>query len=83
MFLLNHHPEHGRALDQQDEATLGPDAVPAVRRFLAYWHATEPTPLLSLPSLARRLAVGSPFVKDESTRLGLGSFKALGGASLF
>ena len=39
-----------------------------------------PTPLHTLPGLARQLGVEAIYVKDESRRLGLGSFKALGGA---
>lgn len=38
------------------------------------------TPLRSVPSLAERMGVGAVLVKDESDRMGLGSFKALGGA---
>ncbi len=37
-----------------------------------------PTALHDLPSLADELGVGRVFVKDESTRLGLPAFKALG-----
>ncbi|TDD48109.1 diaminopropionate ammonia-lyase [Saccharopolyspora elongata] len=36
------------------------------------------TPLLEIPSLAERLGVGRLWVKDESSRLGLQSFKILG-----
>ena len=38
-----------------------------------------PTPLLALPSLAKRLGLGEVRVKDESRRFGFGAFKALGG----
>ena len=38
------------------------------------------TPLRSFDQLAARLGVGRIFIKDESARLGLSSFKALGGA---
>ena len=38
------------------------------------------TPLHSFERLARRLGVRRVFVKDETARLGLSSFKALGGA---
>lgn len=41
--------------------------------------AYAPTPLVRLPGLARKLGVGRVLVKDESKRMGLGSFKALGG----
>ncbi|MFF1380450.1 pyridoxal-phosphate dependent enzyme [Streptomyces sp. NPDC058308] len=37
-----------------------------------------PTPLHELPFLAREFTVARVFVKDESTRLGLPAFKALG-----
>lgn len=37
-----------------------------------------PTPLTELPSLAAELGVGRVLVKDESQRLGLPAFKALG-----
>jgi diaminopropionate ammonia-lyase len=38
----------------------------------------EPTPLVELPSLAVELGVGHVLAKDESSRLGLPAFKALG-----
>ncbi|HEX2492304.1 MAG TPA: diaminopropionate ammonia-lyase [Steroidobacter sp.] len=38
------------------------------------------TPLVKLDGIARRARVGRVFYKDESSRFGLGSFKALGGA---
>jgi diaminopropionate ammonia-lyase len=40
--------------------------------------AYEPTPLVPLDSLAKHLGLGDIFVKDESQRLGLNSFKSLG-----
>ncbi|TDC14285.1 pyridoxal-phosphate dependent enzyme [Kribbella albertanoniae] len=40
--------------------------------------AYRPTPLTSVPSLAAELGVGQVLVKDESQRLGLPAFKALG-----
>lgn len=44
------------------------------------WPGYRPTPLQRRPGLAERVRVGSLFYKDEATRFGLGSFKALGGA---
>jgi diaminopropionate ammonia-lyase len=38
----------------------------------------RPTPLTAVPALARELGVGRVLVKDESQRLGLPAFKALG-----
>lgn len=39
-----------------------------------------PTSLTTLPALAQELGIAQLFAKDESSRMGLGSFKALGGA---
>jgi diaminopropionate ammonia-lyase len=44
------------------------------------WDGYEPTPLHDLPALARQAPLGAIRLKDEATRFGLGSFKALGGA---
>jgi diaminopropionate ammonia-lyase len=52
-----------------------PDAVlPFVRTLPGY----AVTPLTDVPPLAAELGVGRVFVKDESRRLGLPAFKALG-----
>lgn len=42
--------------------------------------AYQPTPLQSLDALARQLGIAALWAKDETQRMGLGSFKALGGA---
>ncbi|GAA3372804.1 diaminopropionate ammonia-lyase [Streptomyces sannanensis] len=49
-----------------------------VRDFHASLPGYAPTPLTELPSIAAELGVGRVFVKDESFRLGLPAFKALG-----
>ncbi|WP_405920754.1 diaminopropionate ammonia-lyase [Streptomyces longwoodensis] len=49
-----------------------------VRAFHSSLPGYAPTPLTELPSLAEELGVGRVFVKDESWRLGLPAFKALG-----
>lgn len=49
-----------------------------VRDFHAALPDYAPTPLVELPELAVELGVGRVFVKDESCRLGLPAFKALG-----
>ena len=53
-----------------------PDSAPLQfhRRLPGY----EPSPLLGAPSLAAELGLGRVWVKDESSRLGLPSFKILG-----
>jgi diaminopropionate ammonia-lyase len=80
MFLLNTHPDYRKPLDPVDAKAVGVDAVASVERFLAFRHAAQPTPLVTLPSLADHLGIAALHLKDESTRLGLGSFKALGGS---
>jgi len=49
-----------------------------VRDFHAGLPGYSPTALTELPVLASELGVGRVFVKDESSRLGLPAFKALG-----
>ena len=44
------------------------------------WPGYAVTPLRALPGLARALGLAGLSYKDESSRFGLGSFKALGGA---
>lgn len=50
------------------------------RSVIAQWNGYSITPLHSLAGLASELKVAKVNYKDESTRFGLGSFKALGGA---
>jgi diaminopropionate ammonia-lyase len=64
---------NGAALDWRCPAA--PTEVQAFHRGLADY---VPTPLRDVPSLATELGVGRLLVKDESERLGLGAFKALG-----
>jgi len=66
-------------LDPADEELLGPNAPIGPLRFLASL-GSVPTPLMGLPDLADSLGVGAIYLKNEGERLGLGSFKALGGA---
>src|SRR5690606_19218116 len=55
-------------------ARPGPDPSAYHRRLPGY----APTPLHDAPTLAADLGVGRVSVKDESSRLGLPSFKILG-----
>lgn len=80
MFLLNNHPEYRQPLDPADAETLGVAAANEVERFLSFRENHAETPLVALPRLATEIGVGAIHVKDEGHRLGLGSFKALGGA---
>lgn len=80
MFLKNTHTDHRKPLDQRDVETLGIAAAQEVERHLALRKNHSETPLVPLPGLAAETGVASIHVKDEGHRLGLGSFKALGGA---
>lgn len=48
--------------------------------LLRHCPAAAETPLREMPQLASALGVGAMYFKDESQRMGLGSFKALGAA---
>ncbi|MGO4675917.1 diaminopropionate ammonia-lyase [Bosea sp. 2YAB26] len=80
MFLPNHHPDRRKALDPIDAETLSIAAAAEVERHLSYRENHVETPLHALPAMAAELGVRAIHVKDEGHRLGLGSFKALGGA---
>ena len=80
MYLQNTLSDYGQALDPRDAGTLGRTGADAVTRILTLREGNAPTPLIALPNLARDLGLASVHVKDEGQRLGLGSFKALGGA---
>ena len=80
MFLPNKHPFYRRTLDPIDAETLGLKAADEVERHLTYRDNHAPTPLHALPALAAEIGVGAIHIKDEGFRLGLGSFKALGGS---
>jgi diaminopropionate ammonia-lyase len=80
MFLTNTNPAYRSSLDPRDAETLGIEAATTVSRFLSYRDHNAETPLVSLSGLARELGISSIHMKDEGFRLGLGSFKALGGS---
>lgn len=80
MFLTNTNSLHRSPLDARDAETLGLSAAAEVERFLTFRKNNAATPLVALPNLADKNGVASIHVKDESHRLGLGSFKALGGS---
>lgn len=75
-YCLNHRT-------RPKSAALAHTDQEALERAMAF-HSTipdyAPTPLVSLPGLARELGVDRLWVKDESKRFGLNAFKALGGS---
>jgi len=80
MFLPNRHPGYRTPLHPADAEMLGEAGAAAAERYLGFREGHAPTPLHALPTLAAALGVGAVHIKDEGQRLGLGSFKALGGA---
>ncbi|MGW8267809.1 MAG: diaminopropionate ammonia-lyase, partial [Longimicrobiales bacterium] len=79
-YLLNPRAERDRPYGDRERSILDAGSNAAAFREIASWQGYEPTPLLALPHLARGLGVGNLWYKEEGNRLGLGSFKALGGA---
>lgn len=80
MFLLNTHTDYRKPLEAVDAEILGPAAADKAAFFLSHRENHKITPLHALPALAAELGLGAIFMKDEGHRLGLGSFKALGGS---
>jgi diaminopropionate ammonia-lyase len=80
MLTINQLPEYGQPLDAEDVRHFDLPAAHEVEQLLRLCPRHRRTPLLALPGLARSLGLRGILVKDEASRLGLGSFKALGGA---
>ena len=59
---------------------LGVQGRARATHFLSACPMNLATPLYAMPDLANKLGIGSLAIKDEGQRLGLVSFKALGGA---
>ena len=69
--------------DQRPETVfpdfLNPEAVRKIWNFHRSVPGYRPTPLIELRAMAARWKIKGVFIKDESQRFGLNSFKALGG----
>ncbi len=59
---------------------LTPAGFQRAKAEITAWSGYAPTPLLDLPNLALQVGVAAVRMKNEASRFGLGSFKALGGA---
>jgi diaminopropionate ammonia-lyase len=82
-FSLFENPRATEAADYAEDGRneiLGLAAFAAAKSEIASWPGFAPTPLRPLSGLARAAGIGGLFYKDEASRFGLGSFKALGGA---
>src|SRR6056300_700675 len=73
------NPWYGKGLPDFDPAGVSV-AVDAPLRLLQHCPVAQPTPLANCADLAKKLGLASLHIKDERTRMRLGSFKALGAA---
>ena len=78
-WLKNPRAQARESIDTLAEI-LPPEAPRQARAFHRQIPGYHISPLKSLPHLAARLGLGGIWVKDESARLNLGSFKVLGGS---
>src|ERR1700722_13419937 len=79
-FVRNTTSPSSQQLAEVDQEMFGITAPDLVRSYLLLCPRHAPTPLCSLGNLAASLGYSGIFVKDEGQRLGLGSFRVLGGA---
>ena len=81
-FHLHVNPRYAPAPGSGDdvEAVILPERRAAARAAITGFEGYRPTPLHRLDGLAATLGIQKLWLKDESGRFGLGSFKALGGA---
>lgn len=80
-FVLTANPAAGRgAWTTEQDAVLCDAAFAEARATVTAWPGYAPTPLVALPGVARAAGIAALHYKDEASRFGLGSFKALGGA---
>jgi len=80
MYISNDLDVYKQPLSPADAEALGPAGADAAAAFLETRSHHAETPLHRLKRLAMAHCVDEVYVKDEGCRLGLGSFKALGGA---
>lgn len=77
---MNPAADRSRQYGEDERQVLDHAGAVAAFREISTWPGYAPTPLRSLPALARRLGVAAALYKDEDSRFGLHSFKALGGS---
>ena len=79
-LLTNARFQPGEPYGTHRGTLLSSAALDQARAVITSWPGYALTSLLALPGLARDAGVASIHYKDEGSRFGLGSFKALGGA---
>ena len=75
-----HNTEQDNHSCQLADDLFGNEECAQALSSISQWPSYEPTPLVSLTDIAAEARVQKVYYKDESTRFGLGSFKALGGS---
>jgi len=79
-FLVNQNLERDRIYGEEERSVVSLAEYERAKVEIEQWSGYSPTRLYSLPGIAEELSVSEIWVKDESTRFGLASFKALGGS---
>lgn len=79
-YYLNPRARRDLPYGPEESAILNAEAHREAFREISAWDSYAPTPLHTIPGLARTLGIGTLWYKDEGSRMGLGSFKALGGS---
>lgn len=78
-LLMNAKADFG-PYTEEETAIVSLEAAERALAEISQWPGYVPSPLIRLDALASELGVGELLYKDESSRLGQDSFKALGGA---
>jgi diaminopropionate ammonia-lyase len=79
-LVMNQQADRAAGWTDAQDQILNDAALMTARETITSWSGYAETALFDLTGLADQLGVASIHYKDESTRFGLGSFKALGGA---
>jgi len=75
-----HNDEQSNDLEPIVDALFSVDDCATAYSTIREWPGYQETPLISVTDIAAAAGVNKIYYKDESSRFGLGSFKALGGS---
>ena len=75
-----HNAEQSNELGAIVGALFSVEDCAAAYSTICQWPAYQVTPLISMTDIAAAAGVDKIYYKNESSRFGLGSFKALGGS---
>ncbi|CAN7359107.1 diaminopropionate ammonia-lyase [Rhizobium sp. LjRoot30] len=80
LAIQNAHSDRSRPYGECERRVLNQEGFRKAYAEISSWPGYKETPLIKLEGMAQQLGVGEIFYKDEGQRLGLKSFKAIGGA---